>query len=101
MLKKQSSEGVSFTSSLLDALGVLSNLGYAYYKNYAFSTYGDSLFNFLQQMIICILIPKLNKNIKLSIITFALVFGLGVGTYLKILPMILFTVSQMLQMPIG
>merc|ERR1711976_413013 len=69
MLKKQSSEGISYLSSMLDALSVLSNLGYAYYQNYAFSTYGDSLFNYLQQAIICMLIPKLNKNQSLFITT--------------------------------
>ena len=45
MLKKQSAEGISYLSSMLDVFCVSSNLGYAYYQNYAFSTYGDSLFN--------------------------------------------------------
>ena len=101
MLKKQSSEGISYLSSMLDALSVLSNLGYAYYQNYAFSTYGDSLFNFLQQAIICMLIPKLNKNKLLFVITAILLSGLGISTYYNILPIDIFTGSQMLQMPIA
>ena len=101
MLKKQSAEGISYLSSMLDVFCVLSNLGYAYYQNYAFSTYGDSLFNYLQQAIICVLIPKLSKNRPLALMTFLSIFGLGVSTYFKILPMEVFTGSQMLQMPLG
>merc|ERR1711879_31604 len=69
MLKKQSSEGISYLSSMLDALSVLSNLGYAYYQNYAFSTYGDSLFNYLQQAVICVLVPQLSGNRSLTLAT--------------------------------
>jgi len=99
MLNNNSSDGVSFISSFIDLMMALSTLAYGYYNELAFSTYGDSLFLFMQVAVICMLVPHLKSNSLGVLTTLAIVGGMSYATAVKLIPYTYVKLAQTINMP--
>ena len=55
MMSNGSSQGISFVSQLADVIAITCNMSYSYVSGFPFSTWGDTVFNFLQTLCIATL----------------------------------------------
>eukprot|EP01137_Pigoraptor_chileana_P034493 Opistho-2@27135 len=98
---RKSAEGISTISLLLELTSYSINLAYAFRHGYPFTTYGETFFLTIQDIILVLLVFKYNRNIGALFVLVSVAYGATMyAAFSGAIPMIVLSYAQPMGIPI-